>query len=136
MQPHSQERATLSLPPEFPVDYWPCDLYAVEEMNVVRDFLRATLRCRGPEEFEKATKGWKPEARSEIARVLGDLRERGFYPERIDESGSIVWGVRLKSAVQIRLDRYAEYWLQRGEQLDSELGGSLARIMSKLRNQN
>lgn len=109
--------ATMPLPPMFPADVLPQDLYSREELDIVRDWLKATQRCRGVEEFEKAAKSWRDEARAEVARILAELRARGFFPDRVDENGQIVWGVMLKGAVQVRYERNAEHWLNRGQEI-------------------
>jgi hypothetical protein len=74
-------------------------------MMLVRDWLKATLRCRGVEDFEKAVKSWSDEKRSEVATILSELRGKGFFPDRINEHGEIVWGVMLKSKVQMMMER-------------------------------
>ena len=130
MQRHDKA-ATMTLPPEHPISLLPCDLYSVEEMRVVGDFLKATLRCRGPEEYEKATKGWSSEARAEVAKTLGELRERGFYPNRIDENGAIVWGVLLKSPVRLQFERHGELFQRLGEEILRERGVSLDGILRR-----
>lgn len=114
-QQRHDRAATMPLPPEHPIVYWPCDMLTVTEMAVVRDWLKATLRCRGPEEFEKATKGWSLESRAEVCKALGNMRNHGFFPERIDENGVVVWGVQLKSPVQIELDRNEGWYMDRAK---------------------
>lgn len=114
MQRHDRE-ATVPLPPMYPGDVLPQDLYSIEELAIVRDWLKATLRCRGVEEFEKAAKSWRDEARAEVGRILAELRARGFFPDSVDKNGQIVWGIMLKGAVQVRYERNAEQWLSHGQ---------------------
>jgi len=121
-----RETATMTLPPMFPSGYMPEDFYSFEEMSLIRDWLKATIKCRGVEEFEKATKGWTLNSRAEVARILSGLREKGFYPERIDENGSIVWGIVLKGKVQIELERKAEKYHKRGQEIRN-FGGQILR---------
>lgn len=117
MQQRHDRAATVPLPPMYPADVLPQDLYSIEELAIVRDWLKATLRCRGVEEFEKAAKSWRDEARAEVGRILAELRARGFFPDRVDENGQIVWGIMLKGAVQVRYERNAERWLNRGQEI-------------------
>ena len=112
-QPQSREQ-TFRLPPAMSIDYRPEDLYSIEEMGILRDWLKATLRCRGIDEFEKATKGWALDARAEVARILTDLRGKGFYPDSIDGHGRIVWGVRLKSEIEMEMTRNEARYIERG----------------------
>lgn len=118
---HTQKQhdraATTALPPEHPIDFWPCDLCTVAEMNLVSDWLKATLRCRSQEEFERAAKGWTLEARAEIAGTLARMREIGFYPDRVDENGRTVWGIMLKSAIRIKMERHAGHYERIGRDI-------------------
>lgn len=129
MHQHS-ERATMNLPPMFPTDLLPCDLCSFEEMEMLKRFLSSTLRTKGPEEFEKATKTWTPEMRAEVARILGDLRERGFYPDRIDGDGRVVWGVVQKGAVQMLMERKTAEYERKGAEVRRR-NGSFLRSMNE-----
>lgn len=121
-----REMATMALPPMFPHGYMPWDYCSFEEMNLVRDWVKATIKCRGVEEFEKATKGWALNSRAEVARILSGLRENGFYPDRIDENGNVAWGVVLKGKVQVELEWKAEKYHKRGQEI-RDSGGQILR---------
>lgn len=128
-QQRHDKAATMPLPPEHPIALWPCDMLTVTEMTMVRDWLKATLRCRGPEEFEKATKGWSLEARAEVCKSLGNMREHGFFPERVDENGVVVWGVQLKSQVQIHLERYGDWYADRARVMCETNGINISELI-------
>lgn len=107
-QPAVNPRQLLSLPPLIPGDgYLPEDNYSTEEMAMVKEWLKATLWCRGVEDFEKGTKGWSLERRAEVAKILTEIRATGLFPDRIDGNGSIVWGRVLKSHLQVEMERNA-----------------------------
>ena len=71
MAPHEQynPRNTLPLPPMHDSQLLPEDLYGIEEMDLLRSWLKATLRCRGPEEFDKAVKSWSDDKQAVVAIV-------------------------------------------------------------------
>lgn len=99
-------KSLLSLPPMFPTGLTPEDVYSLEEMAMVKDWLKATLWCRGVEDFEKGTKGWSLERRAEVANILEEIRgAMGMYPDRIDGSGKIVWGRVMKSHLQLEMEK-------------------------------
>lgn len=120
----------MNLPPMFSVDLQPCDLCSFEEMEMLKRFLSATIRTKGPEEFEKAVKSWTMEMRAEVARILSDLRGRGFYPDRIDGDGRVVWGVVQKGGVQMLMERKAAQYERKGEEIKRS-GGSFFRSMNE-----
>ncbi len=95
----------LSLPPMFPTNLMPEDVYSQEEMAIVKDWLKATLWCRGVDDFEKAIKNWSLERRSEVAKILEETRAMGLFPDRVDGAGRIVWGRVLKGHLQVEMDR-------------------------------
>lgn len=126
MQQRHDRAATTALPPLHPIGYLPEDIYSIDEMSMVRDWLKATMRCRGVEEFEKAAKSWKDESRAEVARILAELREKGFYPSRIGEDGRIAWGIALKGGVQMLGEREAARYEARGRTIMAENGTRFA----------
>ena len=105
-QPAVNPRSLFTLPPLIPGNgYMPEDNYSTEEMAMVREWLKATLWNRGIEDFEKGTKGWSLERKAEVAKMLTEIRATGLYPDRIDGNGAIVWGVVLKSRLQLEMEK-------------------------------
>ncbi len=40
------------------------------------------------------------------AELYDRARDHGFYPDRIDEDGNIVWGMEMKSDVQMAVEKF------------------------------
>lgn len=113
-------KSLFSLPPLYPTNLAPEDVYSREEMAMVMDWLKATLWCRGVDDFEKGTKGWSLERRAEVAKILGEVREVGMYPDRIDGAGRIVWGRVLKGHLQVEMERHGAQYQAIGEKLQRD----------------
>lgn len=120
---------TFPLPPAADLSALPEDMFSCEEVSLLRLFLSATLRTRGKDEFEKAIGSWTDEARATVASMLSLLRGKGFYPDRIGTGGEIVWGIALKSRVQMALERNADRYQLNGEVMAGHGVGSLAAAM-------
>lgn len=64
------------------------------------------------------------EERAEISSIYEMMREQyGFYPNGLDTNDRIIWGIALKSDVQMLAEKYAEQYEQRGEEIMKESGG-------------
>lgn len=122
MAPHEQynPRNTLPLPPLHDSQLLPEDLYGIEEMELLRSWLKATLRCRGPEEFDKAVKSWSDDRQAVAAEMLAELRGRGLFPDRIEGDGRIRWGRVLKSALQVEMERHGARYQAIGEKIQRD----------------
>ena len=107
----------LSPPPMFPTNLMPEDVYSQEEMAMVKDWLKATLWCRGVDDFEKATKNWSLERRSEVAKILEETRAMGLVPDRVDGAGRVVWGRVLKGHLQVEMDRHGARYDEIGREI-------------------
>lgn len=61
---------------------------------------------------------------SRAALLYSMLREEyGYYPQGIDANGHLMWGIALKSDVQMLAEKYADKYEQRGEEIMKERGG-------------
>ena len=118
---HSDEKTYL-LPPVVDLSVRPEDLYDRTEMDILRDWLKGTLLCRGVDDFNKFAKTWDDAKRAHITGMLAELRARGYYPDRIDANGSIVWGFMLKSHVQVEIDRNVDRYYRRGIEIKERHG--------------
>jgi hypothetical protein len=125
-----KESRTYKMPPLVATNMVPEDVYNREEMQTLKDWLAAVLWARGPEDFEKGARPFTKERRASIARMLAEIRTQGYYPDRLDEHGNIVWGVALKSEVQIEMERNADKYYRRGEEARRE-GLEILRTMEK-----
>ena len=115
----------------YPTQLMPEDRYTISEMDLLRDWIKAT-KGRSIEEFERAAKPWSGESRAEIARILRELREIGFWPDRIGEDGRIIWGVLLKSEIQMEMERNADKYLAAGTEILHSFGSvrNAARVLA------
>jgi len=98
-----RNRPLLHRPPLIETPFRPEDVYNPDELALLADWLRKTLSCKSKEGFELAVKGVSESTRRKISTMLQHLREQGYYPEEVDDNG-IVWGIALKSAIQIRFE--------------------------------
>lgn len=51
---------------------------------------------------------------NKCAAIYAACRRAGYYPAGVDEHGAIRWKVRLKSDVQLDIERNADHYFQRG----------------------
>lgn len=62
--------------------------------------------------------------RAEIASIYEMMRdEYGFYPTGLDTADRIIWGIALKSDLQILADKRGEEYERRGKEVMEERGG-------------
>lgn len=70
---------------------------------------------------------------SRVALLYSMLREEhGYYPEGIDANGHLMWGIALKSDVQMLAEKYADKYEQRGKEIMKERGGFSEAMENKL----
>lgn len=86
-------------------------------METLRQWIKATLFCRGVDDFNKAAHPWDKERRASVAKILAEIRTQGFYPDKINENGEIVWGVALENAIQVKMKRHADWYFSRGQEV-------------------
>jgi len=70
---------------------------------------------------------------SRVALLYSMLREEhGYYPQGIDANGHLMWGIALKSDVQMLAEKYAEKYEQRGKKI-MDMSGGLMKSMEEKR---
>ncbi len=57
--------------------------------------------------------------------------EYGFYPSGLDTDDRIIWGIALKSDLQILADKNADEYERRGREIMEERGGFSAAMKTK-----
>lgn len=78
--------------------YTPEQLYSEAELEMVARWIKA--HPHGSTDAEKDT-----HTRAMVTEILESLRKHGYYPDRVGEDGRVIWGVRLKSAVQMLFEK-------------------------------
>lgn len=127
---NSATKRTFKAPPLVSTAMLPEDVYSLAEMSTLKDWLSATLGARGNDDFEKASKPFSKDRRASIAKMLSDIRAQGYFPDRIDENGGIVWGFATKGPVQVDNERNCDFYERRGKQIIAD-GGFLLGVMVK-----
>lgn len=92
------------LPPDVPGNASPHKLLSFDEMTILQEHYRLVGRCKGTEDREKALKGWTERQRSVAMGLYARLLQHGFVVEGQHESGTLLFGIRLKSATQMLME--------------------------------
>lgn len=60
----------------------------------------------------------------EITSLYEMMREQyGYYPQGVDSNGNIMWGIILKSSVQLLFEKEADRFEKRGKEIMAKKGG-------------
>lgn len=126
-----------TLPPDVRGNAHPHKLLNFEEMTILQEHYRIVSRCRGREERDKElkAKGWTERQRSVANGLYARLFDAGFIVDGQHESGSLYFGVRVKSVLQqiqeLSEDDFAAY--NAGAIVIDHQSGRLVRRIEKCR---
>lgn len=85
--------------PDVPNDTSPEIIIGVNNMRLFKSHFVATYRTKNNDQFREAVKQFSNEDRRLVAIFYQELRDMGFYPVDIDQSGNIVFAIRTRNIV-------------------------------------
>lgn len=118
----------ISLPPDVPGNASPHKLLSFDEMTILQEHYRLAGKCRTSEERERALKGWTEKQRQVVGGLYARLLVNGFTVDGQHESGTLYFGIRLKSECQQVMELSdADYKLYQTGKIVFD-GGRLRRV--------
>lgn len=126
---HSMDGKTYKRPPLVPTGKTPNQILSERDQLRLGRHYKSFLEAK---KTDRKTK-FSDEERSEIASIYDMLREQyGFYPSGIDANDRIIWGIALKSDIQMLMEKEGKKYEDRGLEVSSNKG-DLGRLMESKR---
>ena len=97
----------LKSKPMFPTSLTPNEIIGQGNINLLKSHLQISLNHNGELSGVAIAREIGQENRPHIAKALNDLKENGYYPIGVSDSG-IIWGVVTKSDLQIKFEEIME----------------------------
>ena len=111
---------TLPKPPLVKTDLSVDDIVG-PYIDVLTQHYKMTHRAADDIEHERAMKKFPKEDRVVCEKLYASLREHGYFPIGLDETGRLRFGIMLKSELQMHAEAHGEFYEQKGKGIKASL---------------